>query len=71
MPVDPHAFDDDSGSEEGGRRRRFGDFDCPACSANNPYDEPFGDGDEVLCYYCGQQFEVQVSDEGRLRLRER
>jgi hypothetical protein len=72
MPVDPHAFDDDSGGgEEEGRRRRFGDFDCPACSANNPYDDRFGDGDEVLCYYCGQQFDVLVSDEGRLRLRER
>jgi len=70
MPVDPNAFDDDS-ADEGGRGRRFADFDCPACNANNPYDEAFGDGDEVLCYYCGQEFEVLVSDEGRLRLRER
>jgi len=73
MPVDPHAFDEDSESsaESAGRRRRFTDFDCPACNANNPYDDAFGNGDGVLCYYCGQEFEAIVSDEGRLRLRER
>ena len=53
-----------------GRRRIFKDFDCPTCSANNPYDDGFGDGDEVLCYYCGAEFKVLVNDEGRLRLRE-
>jgi len=73
MPVDPHTLDDDSDSsaESEGRSRRFGDFDCPACMANNPYDEKFGDGDEILCYFCGQEYSVQVSDEGRLKLRER
>ncbi len=73
MPIDPYASDeDDSGdrSVEATSRRKFKDFDCPACNANNPYDDPFGDGDEVLCYYCGQEYRVQVSDEGRLRLRE-
>jgi len=72
MPVDPHGFEEDeidSGAGEG-HRRRFADFDCPSCSANNPYDDPFGDGDEVLCYYCGQEFRAEVNDEGRLRLRE-
>ena len=74
MPMDPHSLDEDeeldrAGSSEG-RRRRFQDFDCPACDANNPYHDGFGNGDEVLCYYCGQEFKVQVSDEGRLRLRE-
>ncbi|HVP67466.1 MAG TPA: hypothetical protein VMT17_09410 [Anaeromyxobacteraceae bacterium] len=72
MPLDPHAYEEESPSgEELGRRTRFGDFDCPSCDANNPYDEGFGDGDEVLCYYCGQEYEVRVSDDGRLRLRER
>ena len=73
MPQDPHAFDDDEveghGSGEG-RARRFQDFDCPACNANNPYDDSFGDGDEVLCYYCGQEYKVVVSTEGKLRLKE-
>jgi hypothetical protein len=72
MPIDPHAHDDDEldAAAAAGARRRFADFDCPSCSANNPYDDSFGDGDEVLCYYCGQEFRAEVSDEGRLRLRE-
>jgi hypothetical protein len=72
MPIDPHAFDDDDldAGVAGGHRRRFTDFDCPSCSANNPYDDGFGDGDDVLCYYCGQEYRAEVSDEGRLRLRE-
>jgi hypothetical protein len=72
MPYDPHGIDDeppDSG-EQKGRRRAFKDFDCPTCSANNPYDDGFVDGDEVLCYYCGTEFRVTVTEEGRLRLRE-
>jgi DNA-directed RNA polymerase subunit RPC12/RpoP len=73
MPYDPHGMDDDDDDKDlgarAGRQRRFGDFDCPDCSANNPYDDPFGDGDEIRCYYCGQEFKVLVNDEGRLRLR--
>jgi len=72
MPYDPHGFDDDDDKDAGaaeGRRRRFQDFDCPDCNANNPWDDGFADGDEIRCYYCGQEFRVQVSDEGRLRLR--
>ena len=59
--------DDDAGDE--GAARRFADFDCPACAANNPYDDRFGDGDEIRCYYCGQEFRAAVSDAGRLRLK--
>jgi transcription elongation factor Elf1 len=74
MPYDPHGQDDDDDKDQAGEalgsRRRFNDFDCPDCNANNPYDDAFGDGDEIRCYYCGQEFRVQVSDEGRLRLRE-
>jgi hypothetical protein len=71
MPYDPGYEDDDKGAQgdEMGRGRRFGDFDCPDCSANNPYDDSFGDGDEIRCYYCGQEFRVNVSDSGKLRLR--
>jgi hypothetical protein len=50
--------------------RKFGDFDCPNCNANNPYDEKFGEGDEVRCFYCGCEFGVRVDDSGRLKLRE-
>jgi len=74
MPYDPNGpddgDDDDPKGQGEGEARRFGDFDCPDCSANNPYDDKFGDGDEVRCYYCGQLFRAQVSEGGRLRLKE-
>ena len=68
-PGDHHQHDD---GEEGGRpgKSRFNDFDCPSCSANNPTGEPFGAGDEILCNYCGAEFRVKITDEGRLRLKE-
>jgi hypothetical protein len=70
MAID-HGYEDDDGggADEGGRARRFADFDCPDCAANNPYDDGFGDGDEIRCYYCGQEFRVQVNDSGRLKLK--
>jgi hypothetical protein len=71
MPYDP-GYDDDEpkrSAEEEGRGRRFSDFDCPECAANNPYDDGFGHGDEVRCYYCGQEFKAEVNDSGKLRLR--
>ena len=72
MALDPSDEDDgrNEPGEKEGRRRTFQDFDCPGCNANNPYDDAFGDGDEILCYYCGQQYKVRVDDEGRLRLKE-
>jgi hypothetical protein len=70
MPYDPgYEDDDDAAGADQGSRRRFDDFDCPDCNANNPYDDGFGNADEVRCYYCGQEFRVHVSEEGRLRLR--
>jgi hypothetical protein len=71
MPYDP-AYDDEDkqeSPEEAGRGRRFKDFDCPECAANNPYEDGFGDGDDVLCYYCGQELRAEVSDSGKLRLK--
>ncbi|MBX5481797.1 MAG: hypothetical protein IRZ16_08135 [Myxococcaceae bacterium] len=72
MPIDPYDFDDDDHAEKGtsGANTRFKEFDCPSCNANNPTDPPFGDGDEILCNYCGEQFLVRVTDEGRLKLKE-
>jgi hypothetical protein len=69
MPIDSYEDEEAQGDDEMNRSRRFGDFDCPDCSANNPYDDGFGDGDEVRCYYCGQEFRATVDDSGRLRLR--
>jgi DNA-directed RNA polymerase subunit RPC12/RpoP len=69
MAIDPGYDDDDQEGSPEGAARRFGDFDCPDCSANNPYDDKFGDGDEIRCYYCGAEFAVRVTEEGRLKLR--
>lgn len=69
MNRDHDDEDDARGDEVLGRARRFGDFDCPECNANNPYDDTFGHGDEIRCYYCGQEFRADVNDDGRLRLK--
>ena len=69
MPNDPDAWEEGE-ADVGGSSRRFGDFDCPVCNANNPCDEPFGNGAELRCFYCGQEFRVTVTDGGRLKLRE-
>jgi hypothetical protein len=70
MPYDPHSFEEEGEPSDagGGRRRRFREFDCPECSANNPHDDGFGDGDVVLCHYCGEELQAEVNDEGVLRL---
>lgn len=52
-----------------GQNRRFKEFDCPDCNANNPA-EGIGDGDEVLCNYCGNEYKAKVSDEGKLKLKQ-
>ena len=73
----PGDFGSDSGFDDDekptgkalGVRRRFDEFDCPECSANNPYGDGFGNNDEVLCNYCGLEFRATVDDEGNLKLR--
>ena len=62
--------DDDDWTDRRQQRRRFVEFDCPECHANNPTDA-FGHGDDVLCHYCGATFWVKVNDEGKLVLKER
>jgi len=66
------ALDDDDEKPTGaalGTRRRFEEFECPACSAHNPFDA-FGNNDEVLCNWCGIEFKAVVDEEGILRLKE-
>jgi transcription elongation factor Elf1 len=79
MPRD--RLDDFSGQDEDedrkdkksgkslGTKRRFEEFECPVCSANNPCDV-FGDGDELICNWCGLSYKALVDDEGNLRLKE-
>ncbi len=62
-------WEDDEKLEVGGANKRFKEWDCPSCNANNP-SEGMGHGDEVLCNYCGTEFLVKVNDEGKLKLRE-
>ncbi len=76
MPSDRNIDEEDYAKDDKdiadtitGAKRRFNDFDCPDCNANNPYDETFGDGDEIRCFYCGTEFRCAVNDEGRLRLK--
>ncbi|GAB4293911.1 MAG: hypothetical protein Kow0090_08470 [Myxococcota bacterium] len=47
---------------------RYFEFDCPLCSANNPLDEGFRSGEEVLCLYCGATFRTRADSEGNLKL---
>lgn len=70
MAFDPLDFDDDDLPKQPTRGRKFTDFDCPGCNANNPRDDRFGDGDEVMCFYCGAEYRARVTDEGRLVLKE-
>lgn len=68
MAFDEH--DEEARDMKRTAQRRFADFDCPTCNANNPRDETFGNGEEVRCYYCGEEFRAVVNEEGRLRLKE-
>ncbi len=45
------------------------EFDCPECSANNPYDDGFRPGEEIRCYYCGAEFMVEINLEGKWKFR--
>lgn len=65
-----HDDDDDDKKGQGSGGKMHKEFDCPVCSANNPVDPPFTDGDEVLCNYCGAGFLVKINDDGRMKLKE-
>ena len=60
---------DDEASGPNEPSKRYKEFDCPECSANNPMDDGFTHGDEIRCLYCGLLFKVSVS-EGKLKLKE-
>ena len=68
MPVDHNADEEDLREEVA--RSRTTDFDCPSCSANNPVEEALRDRDEISCHYCGAEYQVRITGEGRLKLKE-
>lgn len=50
---------------------RWTEFECPLCSAHNPWDDGFEPGDELFCSWCGAVLKVRPvpdSDPPRYRL---
>ena len=68
MPIDKNAEEEDLREER--RQRAYTDYDCPTCNANNPVEMALRDGDETSCNYCGSEYKVRITDEGRLKLKE-
>jgi hypothetical protein len=69
VPIDPHGFDEDDEVPDAGRRKKFHEWECPDCAAPNPYDDGFGDGDDLTCCYCGVEFRAAVNADGNLKLK--
>jgi hypothetical protein len=67
---DEHEDEEKKSGAALGSKRRFDEFDCPSCSANNPMGDGFGNNDELVCNYCGAPFKAVVDDEGHLKLKE-
>lgn len=67
-----YAHDDDDERPKGPAGKRLGDWECPSCNANNPSDEfvPEKRGVEIRCHYCGVEYRITLSDEGRLKFKE-
>lgn len=66
--------DDDDEPGAGSDRPKkivYSEFDCPACDANNPYDDGFSAGAIVRCMTCGTDFDVFEATERKPRLREK
>jgi len=42
---------------------RWTEFECPECTAHNPWDDGFGIGDEVFCSWCGCRLVVKRANE--------
>ena len=49
--------------------QKWTEFECPNCSANNPYDDGFAVGDEIRCFYCGLEFKV-IAKGDKFKLKE-
>lgn len=52
------------------KKKKLSEFECPNCSANNPYDDGISDGDEVRCYYCGLEFKAVLKDGEKPKFKE-
>lgn len=66
-----HGYGDDDHDGKGDTKaKKFFEFDCPSCNANNPWGDGFVDGEEVNCHYCGSMYVARITDEGKLKLKE-
>lgn len=45
------------------KKLEWDEFECPECTAHNPYGKGFTVGDEVFCSFCGQTFLVRKKDD--------
>jgi hypothetical protein len=53
------------GSRVGAKKKLlFFEWECPECTAQNPFDDGFSFGDEVFCSWCGQVFGVRQAADG-------
>lgn len=62
-----HDYYDESEGKPG--NKIFKEFECPDCAAENPYDDGFSIGHEILCYYCGLHYKV-IEKDGGFKLKE-
>jgi transcription elongation factor Elf1 len=62
--------DDDDKKAADPRKKKFFEFDCPNCNANNPWPDGFVAKEEINCHYCGTSFEARIADDGKLKLKE-
>jgi hypothetical protein len=57
------AREKESGTSSGKKKQEWDEFECPECTAHNPYGQGFTVGDEVFCNWCGQMFLVKKAGE--------
>lgn len=60
--------DEDDDDYEAKVRTVWTEFDCPECTANNPLDDGFHHGDELVCQWCGLPWKVRADSDGGFRL---
>jgi len=70
VPRDNYLDDDDDKKTPIARDLKFSEFDCPGCNANNPVDPPFGHKAQLMCNYCGMEWEARVRDDGKVDFKE-
>ncbi len=46
-------------SAKKGKTTNWVEFDCPECTAHNPWDDGFTVGDELFCGWCGVRLQVR------------